>query len=349
MGLRGVQFARRSILFWAGGLVAAVFFVWALSAIFLSSIVPVQWDEQLEQFVSAPGVIRERGEGWADTAVTSHGLHASLLPVLEGGPSFAVWGDSYVEARQVPPAKRFDALFNVLRPQGALQAAGIGGGGRSVADYYFMIPRYQKLFPSIEGNVIVLAGMDDLLPGRHFGCHSYFATDPIGYVYSECQPSELSMKYGKLVREFRLDFLYMLYTSFRDGVAELMSGGQKVGSTSSPEEVPDAALAYPIDALKAVSKGFLAFVYCPPGPVMRDGIVDMEDEHAHLKERFRQLCSERGVAFIDMTDSFIDLYLQHHLLPRGFFNTPPGLGHFNEHGHRLIADELVRAFEGGEL
>jgi hypothetical protein len=58
-----------------GGFVFAFFFIWAVAAVFADSVTVYAWDSLLETFVRGPGsVIRQRGEGWADTPIGRHGL-----------------------------------------------------------------------------------------------------------------------------------------------------------------------------------------------------------------------------------------------------------------------------------
>ena len=41
-----------------------------------------------------------------------------------------------------------------------------------------------------------------------------------------------------------------------------------------------------------------------------------------------------------MTDAFLEAYETEHILPHGFVNTAPGVGHMNADGSRIVADVL---------
>ena len=56
---------------------------------------------------------------------------------------------------------------------------------------------------------------------------------------------------------------------------------------------------------------------------------------------FRAACEENGVIFLDMTERFLAAYEEEHILPHGFANTAIATGHLNQHGHRMIAEELA--------
>lgn len=68
--------------------------------------------------------------------------------------------------------------------------------------------------------------------------------------------------------------------------------------------------------------------------------INTTDENA--KKVFEDICNENDITFVDMSKAFESLYLNEHKLAHGFYNTAVGVGHLNEDGHRVIADELVK-------
>ena len=80
-------------------------------------------------------------------------------------------------------------------------------------------------------------------------------------------------------------------------------------------------------------------VYQSPLSLDEDG--QIADETDHKIERFVRVCEKNDIAFIDMTDSFVELYEKEHRLPHGFVNTAVGSGHLNKYGHRVIAEEIA--------
>jgi len=55
---------------------------------------------------------------------------------------------------------------------------------------------------------------------------------------------------------------------------------------------------------------------------------------------FYNLCVEKGICFVDMTDTFRKNYETEHKLPHGFVTGKAGHGHLNSYGHAVIADAL---------
>ncbi len=57
---------------------------------------------------------------------------------------------------------------------------------------------------------------------------------------------------------------------------------------------------------------------------------------------YKETCENLGIVFVDMTESFDYLYHNEKLLAHGFSNTAVGVGHLNEHGHKVVAKALVK-------
>ena len=62
---------------------------------------------------------------------------------------------------------------------------------------------------------------------------------------------------------------------------------------------------------------------------------------------FARMCADEGIIFVDMTDDFVSLYEEQHILAHGFVNTGVGVGHLNRYGHEMIAKRLAQIIEGG--
>ena len=88
----------------------------------------------------------------------------------------------------------------------------------------------------------------------------------------------------------------------------------------------------------------LMIVFHPTLTVDDEGKItaNFNTEDAELMEK---VCTEKGIVFINMADSFIEHYLKESELPHGFSNTVPGSGHLNETGHYLIAQKVNEAME----
>lgn len=340
----------RIVWAWLGGGLAAFFVVWALSSIFLDSVVPMTWDEELGMYVRAPGIeIRHRSEGWADTRTGKHGFTDDGAAVMAKEPSvFVLWGDSYVESLQVENRQKAMAIFN--RDSTKIKGAAWGSGGLGVADYYFYIPRVESIYPNIEGHVILISGIQDVLWRSSFECHGRFLDNPWRLEEGECAPSQLSVDWAPFVHRLRLDFVQDLYRKLKDYRFRFTLGriNTPTGSASvvQSKDKYGEGWQFLLRSLTKQMNGFLVFVYCPVTPRLVHGSIETRDPDLILKERFKAVCKAEGVGFIDLTEAFDRLFKEKGKLPRGFRNTPQGEGHLNVVGQQIVAQALVKFFRG---
>ena len=79
--------------------------------------------------------------------------------------------------------------------------------------------------------------------------------------------------------------------------------------------------------------------YAPNESLTPDGELVFQTDEEYL-EIYRGVCAEAGIAFIDMSPSFADLFSNSFVLAHGFSNTAVGVGHLNRYGHATIAKVL---------
>ena len=60
-------------------------------------------------------------------------------------------------------------------------------------------------------------------------------------------------------------------------------------------------------------------------------------------QMFQECCERHEIIFVDLTESFLEMYNDEHKLPYGFYNTQAGKGHLNINGCKLVAEELFDA------
>ncbi|QGY38994.1 hypothetical protein GM415_02190 [Pseudodesulfovibrio cashew] len=260
-------------------------------------------------------------------------------------PKFILWGDSYADGVQVDDSLRAANLFNASSQR--LKAFTVANGGLSVADYYFAIPRYERLGNDIEGHVILLVGLEDVLPGHQVACHSRFLTAPLRLEESACLPSKLSLEYASLVSRFRLESLFELYRSlakYRFRLTAMHAEERRPVPNLSKTEL-HRSWAFLVDSFKRQTAGFLVFVYVPIVPALERGRIVTVNPEEESKILFKRICQDSGVGFIDLSQAFKKAYAEGEHMPRGFFNAPP-TGHLNADGQRLVAASLIEYFSG---
>lgn len=337
---------------WVGGGAFSLLFILLVCAVFDNSLTPVEWNESLQLYTRLSGnPIRWRSEGWGDTHIGKYGLTAGEDALADSSvPKFILWGDSMVEALQVPDREKITFVFNRISGGSPMQGISYGRGGRSVADYYFAMPHYQRVVKNVRANVVLLSGLDDVTPMMDSGSHARFHCDPPRFDNAtDIAPTWAGRVIGPWIRALYLEPVYTLYDGVRNHrfrFAPSTATPALAGERAAPADCDlDQAWRYLVSELKRQSQGIVAFVYCPPdSPVLRDGRVVLETGPVPDVERFRAVCEESGVGFIDMTQPFNGFYEQTGRFPRGFFNSPPGSGHLNADGQRMIAEALLAYF-----
>ena len=90
----------------------------------------------------------------------------------------------------------------------------------------------------------------------------------------------------------------------------------------------------------------LVIWYHPHLKVDLDGHANANTPRVCL-EAFTNACRRAEVAFLDMTEPFMEAYETRHVLPHGFWNTSLGAGHLNAEGQRLVAQALCALLDEG--
>ena len=170
-----------------------------------------------------------------------------------------------------------------------------------------------------------------------------FAPEDMDAVVDGSYPDIPSRSGGLLTMLQKIPVLRLFYTKYIK-FGELFSGmadGQyEEGAAFSGDYA--AALEGLLDKLARESEahGVRALVvFSPPLLVAPDGSAYTGTDPEKLA-LFTRLCEEKGIEFLDLTETYLDAYEQH-VLPFGFSNTAPLAGHLNRDGHRLFADAVA--------
>lgn len=79
--------------------------------------------------------------------------------------------------------------------------------------------------------------------------------------------------------------------------------------------------------------------YAPSEKIGDDGKPVYQVDEDYLRV-YKETCQKLGITFIDMRDTFKELYEQKNVMAHGFSNTAVGVGHLNKYGHQVIANKL---------
>lgn len=84
--------------------------------------------------------------------------------------------------------------------------------------------------------------------------------------------------------------------------------------------------------------------YHPPVSIDMSGSY-VDTTNLDDKALFQQICIDKGIIFVDMTEDFEKVYEERKVLAKGFVNTGVGEGHLNEYGHEIICRRLTEVME----
>ena len=151
----------------------------------------------------------------------------------------------------------------------------------------------------------------------------------------------------------KFPFFRVTYKQIKDGLLDLLLPEKttqtkptqtkpaqvaSTGNKTNNEEVYDAFFTYIDDVMKDSSTQ-LIIVYHPSAVLQEDGsVIFIPDEGNAL---FSEKCQEHGIAFVDMTEPFAELFASDYKLPHGFITGAIGSGHLNADGHAAMAQELA--------
>ncbi len=143
----------------------------------------------------------------------------------------------------------------------------------------------------------------------------------------------------------KLPYLRLFYTQFFKG------GGQAFDGIAALDAKEEAGISYEqaldsfLDMVADICKAHAVtpiIVHNRNVEIAPDGSGYFDSDGEKL-DAFARLCEEKGIVFIDLRDRIMEQYEQEQALCYGFSNTSPGMGHMNALGHRIFAEETVRA------
>jgi hypothetical protein len=313
-----------------------------------------QYDAELNKFIHAPNTIyKHRSEGIATTYKGLFGVNAISDVTKIDKNKIVIWGDSYVEAHQVDDHFKIAQVVSKNISQKELEEQlmcfGVGMSGDSVADYYFDIPKYEKIIPGIKAHFIIITDIKDTIPDQTTDTiRGVFKSSPLRLYQVKWSPEFQQVKMA--LNNFRMYFIWEPVRSFISSVKEikfLPSGrvqSRKI-SSSSQVEYSDKFLkdswSFLFEKLSEQTKLPIIFVYCPVVPRISNGKILFEDDSNKQFLIFSELAAVYNMPVINMANDFTIFYRDFRLFPRGFLNSKPSNGHFNEHGHRIVAERIT--------
>jgi hypothetical protein len=312
-----VNLSTNAKLKWPISFIASFVFAWIISYIFTNSVSLKIFDKEVDRFVLEPNTqVRMRNEGWATTNIGPHGITGLYVDEFNQKPILAIWGDSYIEGFHLKDKEKAGSVITMEcrnRDDCDYTGINIGMSGQSIADYYFSIPKYEKVFQSIAMHYIVIPDMMDLEPDNKTASLSQFVSKP-HYEFKKIHYQGTAYRVKSTFHALKLDFVWFLTRNLLNKEYHFLPafGKAKVDNGTVIEQTTvdfSEAWHFLLSSLAKITDKPLTFVYCPTVPTIRNGAIDTVDPDRELAMQFEKMCKAYGFDFINLEDSFLRSWL----------------------------------------
>jgi hypothetical protein len=316
--------------------------------LFINSVIPYEYEPDIDDWVAkSDSVHYRRSEGWAKTKYGKYGVPAIKDISHLKGDVIAFWGDSFVAGFHVNDKKKIAQVFTQLSRQKGysdLTAIGIGRAGANFADYYYKIPKYEKLTP-IRAHIFVIAQISDLLPLENGNLGQFKSEPELAFVKSRWSLSRLKIYVGQILYKLRAQFIYKFIKTIRNTQLRFSPGIADKPSSKLPTDISlkkkKESIEFLLTNISKQTRLPIILIYCPGIPYIEENKISYKDNDQQLWQLTTEAAKTFGqIHCISMRDDFIKDYETTNRFSRGFLNTFPGKGHFNETGHRIIAKRV---------
>lgn len=335
----------REVLQWILAVFIAILVVSTVCYIYFR---PTGWLEREHNATSAiwePSSIIIKGyEGFGITNVDSNGYTNPLVDVSQENLILCM-GASYTQGKEVMQDKTYVSLLNSMITGGTNDKLHVYNLSKD-AFFYPEIAAGVKAaideFPQTSTLILEIGNTDfsnDILEK---------ALSERTYEINECGVNlynQLS-KIGKTIMLGK-DF-FPIYSVLKNQVSLLRSFDDSLEKQEDKYDVEHnkKLIDETLCQIRNAFDGQIIVLYHPATNLYPDG--SMRLEYSNNYEIFSQLCKENNLYLIDLGDDFLDAYENGYYVPYGFNNTTIGQGHFNENGHRIIANRLYSVITIGE-
>ncbi len=275
-----------------------------------------------------------------------------------------VLGDSQTECLQVPDSQKFTSVAETLLHRDGYNADlhNLGRSGLALADYVSWIPPYRDIYRPRA--IVVQLTTSDFIESFQEGQFNYFVIED-NHELDLIQAYDLSAGFIQKARSkyrfgFQIEELgYQRWYLMRDSSGRnqnFPADGNPSTETVNLQRLPtvpgedqnadagafDLALAdQQMKLLLEASEGVpLIVVLLPSAPYISGNEIEMDDPaHERLVEFMKRYPE---VTLVDPLPEFQNLAMAGRL-PRGFFNSSPGVGHLNEDGNQIVGQLLADA------
>lgn len=325
---------------WVVGLAIATVLIWGVGIFFADT--PGYWEYESTSGLYHPAEYtrysRQEGRGW--TQFGPFGLQNLQDTNESHRPTVLLLGDSHIEAGQIPGDQAVASCFNRMQvSSGSLdRMIAWGVSGASFSTYLSWAPFILEKQPSIE-KCFILVETDDFY-------RQYLVWGEDGELQTEKMSFPLMAYRGMLVRLGLNSFWDFLKTmnssvaSFRIRTGPVRASLPSMSQPASREDIRRALMLLR-DRMGGANKCCL--VLNTLWPKLLAGNIEVRDPDEEFKLMLKEESHQLGIDVIELHGPFSRWLQEHQKFLRGFSNTPPGQGHWNEDGHRVVA-EVISAY-----
>jgi len=301
--------------------------------------------------------------------VTHYLENGEIITPRDSGLSVVVLGDSYTEALQVHDDQKYVSVAeNILHERGQeMNLHNLGASGRCIADYVFIAPFVNRTY---SPEVIVLQVSEtDFMESMDVSRQNYFAVrgnsidlvrnenyyvfdlDLRNMLYGTGLGSLANYKLTPVIKEQRLRLAKAAASQTAEDFNDTSTSGGSVSEGSNAAELNPAVfnsamVQAQVNSLKqAYPYAKLVFFLIPNTPVVKGDILALRDDSGDLLAETLDGLSDLPM-MVYPQEEFVQLYTMQKKLPRGFFNTLPGVGHLNSDGNFAAGVALADYLEG---
>jgi hypothetical protein len=298
--------------------------------------------------------------GYEGYSVTRYVENGEIQSPFTDGTSVVVLGDSTTKGAEVADSEKYVNLTeSILRERGLkVDLHNLGSAERNIADSVYQAPAVIAAYsPKI---VVVQANLNTFEISFEETRKNHFVLDKDEKAQLVHRDETSSVVRHNIVSSSGL-LSFIAYrwmfvrASMETSYPYLFSAEQ--AASAGPETSPEvqggrnakesvkflAAVRALMDAYPNSKIVFLIISQVPKVPVERSQeILWVSNEDELLVDGLLQM---PGVYVVYPNKAFQQQYEQDKVLPRGFFNSPPNLGHLNEYGNEAVAAVLADALE----
>ncbi|MFN2411563.1 MAG: hypothetical protein ABR535_00695 [Pyrinomonadaceae bacterium] len=290
--------------------------------------------------------IRQFQEGFAVSHFRGDGDRFTGAVNIENAPNVLILGDSFVEAVQVEDSHTMGAVIERLAAKESkpVNVHQYGWGGVSTATYLAIADAVKQRW-NPQRVAVVFNGDDfseiSLATGRFWRMEINAETLSYKVVpvqrIAERFDSQLervgftSTDVYKLVNHSALLYLVIEKYLLSKNSPDKNQNNENSAKDSSEQKIVTSII---VKALKEAYGEKLLIIYIPQISV------NSNKEYEPAENFLQSACENENVNFISTRNAMINKRDKENLLSQGFFNTPPGVGHLNQIGHEVVAEEI---------